>query len=323
MPRKASKNVKSKDAQKKKPAQQPAQQFTVVRKQKTRPMGQNLGRYPSLVCSNTDPFCEAASGAKIPDSSSVRTLAYRNRRVFTLTTSAAGGGALLVTPNYVRESVCPMTLVTPPFIYAPTGNIANPDGISGADGFRIVTCGFIIRNITAPLNSSGMVYIRQLANSYPLTSDIDVVAYGSSKALDVSLQMCKEVAVVCSRSSQPITDFYDMTDPGVDQRTYKVQGFPALTVAVSGAPASTAVLQVEWFVNYEITFDESAAVGRLATPSIASIPLVDDAVKAFRSTAKTLFQEGVSAVTKYTEQRAMDKLKTLLLSRVGVPMLVD
>ena len=78
-----------------------------------------------------------------------------------------------------------------------------------------------------------------------------------------------------------------------------------------GSPASTAVLECEYFINYELVFDESSGLGLLATPPPTSHPVVTEAAKAVTNSLSTVLRSTGQAALSYVEKMVVDKLKSL------------
>jgi len=269
----------------------------------------------SQVCGLTDPFCEHAKGAKYPDSSNSRTLAWSFHTRATITSSAAGVGGFLFYPQFEYLSLTPYTSVTGNQVLLPLSTL-NAGRIANTSRFRIVSAGFKLRNIVAPLNSSGMVFVRSIGVEKGAgINPFDGVSYSRNQTMDIPLQDCRDAAVICEHNSQMPQVFYDalVVTPSSDCITWLSAGFNPVTVFFSGVPINTPTLDVEYIIHYELTFDESSDMGLLATPPPPANALVTSATSLLTSTGLNIFTKSGEILSKHLAQRATSALARYLL----------
>lgn len=282
------------------------------------------------VCGLSDPFCDHANGAKYPDSSNVRTLTLSLKGTFDVITNASGVAAFLFQPDfmYLPQST--------PTVLGVGGLVTGWDARSAmntnlpATGYRIVSAGFHMRRICAPLTTSGIVRIRSWGtNNFGTLDTIPTATYNATSISDVSLQDLKDFAAICPHSAASPQLIYNtgVDTPIVSNST--PNGYQPITVFVGGAPASTTVIVVSWVINYELVFDEDQALAQLATPSPPANSIITTAAAKVTSTLPSFFDKGVSMVAGYIERKALSALGSFLggpagaAVGTGMAMLVD
>jgi hypothetical protein len=230
--------------------------------------------------------------------------------------STTGGGEAwqLLCPQYRFEPFTVATLASGPVVNTWQA-FGTQSLISGVDKYRIVSAGFILNNISAPLYSSGMVHIR----AWPYESctpmgAIDTTSYSATFSADIPLQDCKDVAIIYSHTAQLPQVFYEeLTDTATVVNVIS-RGFCPVTIYVSGAPPSTAILSLKHITHYELTFEESTGMQQLATPAPKFNPMIADAAATVTSSIKPIILEGTKRVGGYI----VDMAKRALMARFGM-----
>jgi len=266
----------------------------------------------SQVCGLTDPFCSHAGGAKYPDFSSVRTLPYTRRQRMTLTTDAAGYANLVIAPQYNYNPYSTVNVYAGNAVTSWSNFAAYPT-IAGVSGYRIVSAGFIVRHVVSPLNSAGMVYIRQYGTENgSFMAPIDTTTYNCTSEANVPVQEAKEIAVVLQKTSQMPQNFYFQTTDTTTVGNVIARGVAFATVAVAGAPFSTPVLEIEFITNYELIFEDGSDLAQVATPPPPANALITDAAARVSSSLVPIVRGGVEAFGKALVARATTALATYL-----------
>lgn len=269
----------------------------------------------SQVCGITDPFCHHASGAKYPDFSSVRTLPYTRRVRTTLASNASGVANMLIYPQYGYQ----------PFTTAPAATGTAVSGwsdfaaystIAGVNQYRIVSAGFIVRHIVSPLNSAGIVYIRQYgADSGATLGAVDTATYNATAVSNVPVQDAREIAVVLQHTAQMPQTFYPLATDAAVVTNVPTKGYVFSTVSISGAPASTAIVEIEFVTNYELMFDDASELSQVATLPPASNTVITGAAAHVSSTLSPIISDGVAALGRMF----VTKATTALAGYLGGP----
>lgn len=294
-------------------AKAPAKKST---QKKKKPVANALARIPASyvnqVCGLTDPFCVHANGAKWPDDSPVRTLTWLRRRIDPLATNVSGVGGILCWPNYWHPPVVGATVSV-------DGNMTWADSTSDPTIFnfvksvRIVSAGFRLRSVGAPLYQSGVVHLRSWGVETGASFlTVNGLSFTASQAMSFRLADAKNVTVLYQHTSQRPEKFYDPTylTPSNFVNQWNTAGFAPVTIFVSGAPVSQTVLEIEHFINYELIFDDGSSTSVLATSPPPYNPVVADAAKLVSSTMKTIFMSGVEQVGSYVVSAAANALRT-------------
>lgn len=268
-----------------------------------REMKQNINA--EHVCALTDPFCKHAEGVKYPDSSSARTLAYGAHFRGLMGTDATGNAANLFCPAFDLGTAVG-TISGGQANY--TTMVANTTSGLVPIGYRIVLMGIRIRNMTAPLNASGMVYIRGFPaqNGSTLTA-IPLQSYNCDFFADIPLQSINtngHTDIVFKRTDHMASVQFvspNETNPNANVSSYIAPGWGTVQVGVFGGPISTTVLDVEYFIHYELMFDDSTAIALLATPAPHTNPMLSTlAANVSRAAGNVFYQIGNDATKAIT-----------------------
>jgi hypothetical protein len=311
-------------AKKKSKPKGPTQAQVVKYRAPSMPLARISRRDVELVCGVNDPFCEAAKTAKIMDNSGVRTLNYPLHVRYALNSNADGAGCYAFLPQYtnapfIKGTVTGSDLTTVVF----GGVFTSGNRIQNVSGYRINSGGFILRNQTAPLYSSGMVHIR----GYNLSDNatwatpgvyVDAIGYNCDFSLDIPLQDVREVAIVLARTSPQSVLFRNVEAPAADIETWVSPGWGLVTVAYTGVPVSTTPLDVEIFMNYELIFKESETTALLASPAPRSSPVLKEAADYVSSSMGNVFIKGVKQATDWTINAATKAIGGFISSRLGL-----
>lgn len=289
------------------------------KKKKTRSSFSLSRRSPLVqtVCGLSNPFCKHATNSKIMDNSSVRTTSFSLHGRTAISSNAAGQEAILVALQYGRRPYCgPGSGVFP----SPTSWTDFPISVPIANvaQFRITSAGFILRNVCAPLTSSGMVHVRIYGSNYGESlGTINLLDYNVTESLDIPLQDCKEVAITVPRQTTFGPQFFfDTANEAPNIIDWSSTGFAPFTVYIDGVPASTLVLSVEYFIHYELVFDDSTGLAQTSSAPPRPIPRIQDAVQSTNNQLPNIFAKGVDRLTYMIEDLAISTL-----SRSAAPLL--
>lgn len=257
-------------------------------------------------CGLVDPFCPHAVGAKYPDDSSYKTLAHTFKYTQNITTTANGDVAYLFWPQYGRQDWTTALSGSGPSITAWNTISTDSGAFSEADSYRIVSAGFVVRSIVAPLEASGMINIR----SWPVENGsnmgvVDTSGYNSTASINVPLRKVDQVTCISQHTSAPPANFYPIVDgPSQDVTDVPGNGFGPVTIYVSGAPVSQVVLQVECIVHYELTMKPESNMQQIATRPPPHSSMLTNFANRVTSTIEPFMERGVSAFGNYVVRKA-------------------
>lgn len=274
------------------------------------------------ICGLNDPFCEHADGAKYVDMGSTRTLPYTFRGITNLTTLATGNGSAAFLPNWLNTpiTVANTDIGAGVFSY----NAMTAAGLlSGVDAVRITSAGVILRVISAPLTTSGYVAIRNYggSNSTSINTQNQLSFLNCTASQNIPLADCKEFAAVTRRTDVTSSQFRSPTTilgSGASPANWVAPGFEHMTITVMGAPASTAVLQIEFVVHLELVFEATESMATMATHTPKANPMLSDAVNEVSSELIPYAKRGAIEFGKNVLKQAGASLVTMLASRVGL-----
>lgn len=267
------------------------------------------------VCGLTDPFCGHAFGAKVPDLSNTRTLPYTRHGRRTISSNFEGSAAFMFLPQYTNDPVVTPVSVVGGNVITWETNFTPATPFANVSRYRVVSSGYRVRNISAPLYSSGMVHVRALAQQIATSfSPMDGTSYAVSDYMDLPLQDCKNLNVIVPHTSQPLINFYSplSVPAGAAVTSWQSPGFVGTTVLLSGGPADSGVLDVEYFIHYELVFDEGDQMMILASPPPPSNSVYTAAAAKVSSTIDTFFNMGTQAVASYMEKKALTAIAGLI-----------
>jgi len=232
------------------------------------------------VCAISNPFCEAARTAKIPDGNFQPTFAYGTRFMKTLTTNGSGDAAFFILPQMLYVY----------FVASMAGPIATFSGASGdstgiafnEQGYRITSFGVKVTPRCAPLNASGMIRVREYRATGSSLQIIDVdqpTPYMYNQALRDS----RPISAIGARNVYADSVKFQTSsgDNPVGAIVSTTCGWNPVLIAVRGGPANTAVLDVEICFNYELVFSEDSGSNMMIATKAApeNVPVMSSALK--------------------------------------------
>lgn len=279
------------------------------------------------VCGLTDPFCQAAWSAKFPDNSGIRTLAYPWHSRQSMTTDVNGNATVMFLPNYEYDGSTDGTVSANGQTCTFASVLGPTTRLTGVSNYRINTAGMLIKRISAPLTSAGMVYIRgySVHNGSGLGT-ISSNSYACDFSADIPLQDCKEVAVLVPRTG-PNSRFWHRptgTTPTSAITDWTTNGYAVIVVTVVGGPVSTGVLEIENRTNYELTFTDGNASQIMATKAAPASNVINYAVDVLASEAKHVFRNGMAQVGNAVRSEASAALQRMLANRMAsMALIVD
>lgn len=240
-------------------------------------------RIPRFVLAQANPFHDDAFGAKVPDDSTASSCTAFSRNDILLSTGATNGVGAVFRAGPFPFQVNPTSTGSQTWTWLASKagglNVGNQAALASTfAALRPVAFGIQLSTRLSYTAASGIVHVAiipEMLNGstweYPVnTTEMGYAPFHQSFPL----------AELVENSISVSSKFTDKTafryiDPGVtDVATYTnalpSSGWCAIQVWVEGAPASSAVLDVEYICHYEALTPAASASGGVITPSPAA-----------------------------------------------------
>jgi hypothetical protein len=280
-----------------------------ARKQPKQKKGKGVGtHHVRAVCSVTDPFCPASKSSKWPDGTSGNTLTEQFRGSWTSTASTDGVNALVFYGGapfgYLKTASTTLTAATWAAGYTlyKTGSLL---ATFGGD-YRIVSFGVIARCVASANTASGLI---TFGTTQAVVAPGGILTYGT--------QLYDEVTV---KSIQPGMELSWVSQPrGPTAREFRSQStttpsandWTNLVVEITGGPATTALINFEWFMNVEFAAAQNASLSALATRNPPKSSVAESAVSKVHSSLGSFIEGGVSTVEASIAKHASSALSSM------------
>jgi len=309
--------TKSNDKKKKNSNNNRSNNSTAVVVHRPMPLSRpNVHRAVHDVCSLSNPFCDGAQTAKYPDQQRSFTLPYRVVLINTISTDANGNAAFWVYPQFTY-AVGTSTVTAGGITGAPTFDAT---GITlGINGYRVNSCGVKVMSIANLMTVQGVVCMREYNDTETTNLNAVDINQPTKEMLDYPLRKTQETCVVLQKSGQ-LTSMFRKTS--LDDPTYPLvapTGWNPILIAVSGGPASTAVLRCETVINYEFTFDDNGNTYRLATPPAKMDLALQQTSNSVLADVGTFVDKGVSALEALFQNKATKYIMGAIGGYLGGP----
>lgn len=278
------------------------------------------------VCAITNPFCDESKGSRWPDDSSAHSVAIPVRYRAPIYVGASGNAAFLFTAQAIR----PQALGTV------VGNSVTgwtPNGIGAAaifyksSGVRVVSGGIKFVSTLAPMTASGSVTFIELPPNSDSDPDTGSTPFADYVGLDLTNQNRATYLTTALRNDNAIYSLFrpqgsearsfnslvDMIDDVGVAKTYDTFDWTSQVVYIQGAPPSSTVGFVDYFLNVEVSFDVLSELSLFARPAPASNPSLIQASQALLRSPNVHVGDDSSVDNEFMS-RAMGYLKRGALS---------
>jgi len=240
-------------------------------------------------CSITDPWCPHATGAKLPDSDSSRSVPITLKFMLPASTDANGAFAKTISPSLAAHFTGSTTItggaVT---VWGAATSVSDYAAIAAEfASYRIVSMGVRVYSVLAPTAQSG--FIRFITNPHPVTG----AAYTYTGGLHESLSQYATAGCDAHWVAKPV---------GADYLTYvDIAARPSwdeLIVIGEGLPASTSgACQFEVVMHLECQIDIGGIGSLIASPAALSKPRILAASGAVHNAIGGVINDTTEAVT--------------------------
>lgn len=226
------------------------------------------------ICAVCDPTCQSACGAKMMGKDSSRTFSFTHKSVVTLTTNSSGKTATWLSPGIEGVMSVPSVLGAGNVVTWDTATDL-PEAASlqaSASSYRVVSAGFRLFSTASPTNSSGRVQVTQT----------NVTGDGTPTGFDVTSLLYEEVntdslyaydKTFCFRREGAEAEIFEPAS-----NTSPHDGWNGIVISITGAAASTAVMQLELTFNLELQPDPITIYSRMADPPAKHVPVLESAI---------------------------------------------
>lgn len=223
------------------------------------------------ICSNYDPFCSAAVGAKLHDRNTSPSLTFHTKSITPIVTDAAGYAFTWVTPD-------PLNAFNKGTIVA--GNVTAYVNLSNefyntlvgpgiANQWRVVSYGCKYYTTQSWTNATGLIITSEINGNYTATTGLSVTTttlgsiVKSMPLRDANIQFIGRPRGVEAEDYEALAGAGDL-------------GYTTWAISMSGATVSTTVGYLELIVNYEWIPYVFNAYNQLATAAAPHNPAVMD-----------------------------------------------
>jgi len=269
-------------------------------------------------CSITDPFCPLAKGSKWPDGTSGNTFAEQFRGHVPLVTTASGWGAVLFASaapyGYNKSSTEGVgvgqitstgnwnidTALSP----YQTSSLLSTAGLE----YRIVSFGVVARVNASATTASGTMSMGTLSAVPSGGYQLGGTLYPEQRVK--SVQPGLEMAWIAKPRGPGARTFISLST-NTSNPTMS-NDWTNLIVEVYGGPASTPVMDIEWYMNVEFTVNAGQALARVAPPNPPAIPILTTGTSKVHSSLGSILDGGVKAVEDTVISHAKNALNSFL-----------
>lgn len=225
------------------------------------------------VCSITDPFCAVAKGSRWPDSSQTPSLPFQMHAMVPLVADATGTKCLAFIPGWFYNYAINTSVSGSSYVFDTMNNM-NSSTLT-PNNVRLISAGIRLQCPSPPLTTQGLVYIRQFPISGTELLGIASKSFRGNYTREVALKDIKGDIVVMRDINETAHFYYNPNDitPDNTVSNFSNKGWNIITITVDGATPSETALNIEFIMNWEITFDDSSAEALLTNTPPPPNPL--------------------------------------------------
>jgi len=265
------------------------------------------------VCALTNPFCPAAKGSKWPDGTQGNSMTQQFRGNLTISSLAAGNNAVVFASaapyGYLAGTSSTATVVTFPanYIWYKDTSLLATYGVE----YRIVSFGVIFRCVASATSAAGLLTIGT------------AVAPAGGTSLTLGQEAYSEVQVVAIQPGMEITWIAQPRGSGarefIPQSTATVvtNDWTNCIMEIAGAPASTALINAEWFMNIEFTLPTNSDLAPLAKQNPPKVVHAETAVSTVHTMLGSFLKVGVSTIEGTIKEAASAAVASFTANPLG------
>lgn len=210
-------------------------------------------RAVELVCGLTDPFCRVAKGARWPDGLGQDAMTGQVRGHKALVTYADGRMLGFYTPSIsfgdmLSTSAAPFTMP------AVMGSCPGGGAVTSYSAtYRVVSAGIVLRNVASAFTTAGYLIVTRHPRLPAFGAAINAGSVYGTTASTHSLHAGLEIPLIFKEVGTNSRVFGN-ANVAAAQPDF---GWDVIGVEIVGAPASTAILDVEYVINVEFTLTQT------------------------------------------------------------------
>lgn len=261
--------AKNKQKQQKK---QPKQKKTRGRKQKQSMGSPATDSLIHAVCSNLNPFCPQAKGAKLFDDNANPSATYQTRDLIPLTSNAQGNLLLYLGSHPLYAYQYGTLTATAPYTVSAWGSAVSNSFYdaytTNIDTYRVVSYGFRYKSTQALMDAQGTVMVVQCGEKF-ITGSTGQSLTSLSQGLNSEFTTNSGASLECV--GRPSGNVLPNTYHGVTDGS--VPGYTTFMLCFSGVGVNSQFGSVELVINYEWSPKEGP-IQQLASKAAPSVPEV-------------------------------------------------
>lgn len=268
------------------------------------------------VCSQLDPFCVAAKGAKQYDGSSLRSIPVSCRGYLSLQTDANGMAIVAFGMDPFKSWRAATTIAGQvPTAWGGANAYSGMIGTASTTKFRLVSGGVSVRSITSSMTNQGVIGIGVLPQSASFVTlgplDVNKVTEWPEN-IRTPVKDPRGLTAFVKNDNLVAREF--TKSPAVAGSDITSHGTTPLVVYCVGSNPSTAIAHIEYVFNYEVTFDVQDGLYALATPANPDNSLVQSVTNDIRAGAKSVINGTIDTLKQTVHHYAKTVLRQVLVA---------
>lgn len=267
------------------------------------PSSSDLEEHLNLVAGLTDPFCETARGARIPDQGASRTVTECVQFMIPIITDAAGNGALAFQPNPKFPVMLATSYDSGTSAFTLGANFEEvTSNTASAPRGRIVTYGIRIISLLSATNASGQIILAKTSQVLP-GGDLIVNPQHYSEFEPFPLEHGGEWCAVAHPRGSEYSDWSDFKGT-TSSAPFGEDQLDCLVVMVLGSQNAQSVVSVELTMNTEFVVLDSSTMAQYARDQPVYSPQLQVAANHVQSNHSGLIKGAKAKLTKEFKSHA-------------------
>jgi hypothetical protein len=269
---------------------------SAIKGQHIRPYGRISKSLMEKVCGVTDPFCDAARGARWTDGNSLATVPYSVRGHAPITTFSNGTNIVFCTPVNAPFNTL-LTAGQTAGIYTLAASPISSSGVVNFPtyftGYRVVTAGIVIRSLQPVSTTSGYLIVTR-TSSMPLYGTTVVNGNCINSTVNTyPIQPGMEIPIIFRPLGIAARDFVQFTSVATTQ--LNDPSWDVISIEMIGGPNAVPTIDLEYYYNYEMELPSGSVLAATMSNNVPPDPVV---TQASGVVSNALVQAGHSALNQ-------------------------